>query len=139
MPRKTPGRDSLTVVLTSDDYDEIKRLAAKKNTSMNEIAREWIIQGLNGEITKDNIDFLAPIIRSQLKSLLDPAIERLASLSVKSYIEAATSSALTAETINRLVHPELREDVADIYESARKNAIRKASKKGESNINELGV
>jgi len=139
MPRKKEGREYLSVTLLKEDYDTIKRLAAASNgtKSMSDIGREFIIQGLNGNITEKNLDIIVPIIRESLRGILDPAVERLASLSAKTYIESGTASLLTAEAIRRFVPEELQEDVVEVYEMARKQAIRKLSQKGKSSIEEL--
>lgn len=123
MPRKMPGRKSITTIFTETEYENIKLLAAKKNTSMNEIVREFVIHGLNGTLSQQNIDVLAPIIREQLKSIVDPAVNRLAALSAKSCIQAGAAAYLTAEAILRFVPEERSEEVAVAYEAARKKAV----------------
>lgn len=124
MPRIMPGRKSITTVFTEEEYDQIKILAAKKNTSMNEIIREFTTHGLNGTLTKDNLDFIVPIIREQLNSILTPSIERLATLSAKTCIQAGVAAYLTAETISKFVSPELQEEVEVTYYAARKKALK---------------
>lgn len=123
MPRVVPGRRSITVVFTESDYEVIKSLAAKNNTSMNEIVRDYTIQGLNGKLTEDNIDVLAPIIREQLSSILDPAINRLASLTAKTCVQAGAAAYLSAEAISKFVPVELSEEVENSYEAARKKSV----------------
>ncbi len=123
MPRVVPGRKSITVVFTETDYENIKNLAAKKNTSMNEIVREYTLKGLSGTLTEENIDFLAPIIREQLSSLLNPAVNRLASLSAKTCVQAGAAAYLSAEAILKFVPEEEKEEVVLSYESARKKAV----------------
>jgi len=137
MPRKAEGREYLSITLLEEDYEAIKKLAATTKRSMSDIGREFITQGLNGTVTEKNLDIIVPIIRDSLKGILTPAVERLASLLVKSYIESATASSLTAEALHRLVPENLQEDVVEVYEKARKQAIRNASKKGKSSIEEL--
>lgn len=123
MPRVVPGRRSITVVFTESDYEVIKSLAAKNNTSMNEIVRDYTIKGLNGTLTEQNIDFLIPILREQLSSILDPAVNRLASLTAKTCVQAGTAAYLSAEAIAKFVPVELSEEVENSYEAARKKSV----------------
>lgn len=114
----------LPITLSSEEYEEIKRLASIKNISMSELCRQYIVQGLNGTITQDNIDFLVPVLRSQLKSLLDPAVERLAAISAKTCVQAGAAAYLSAEAILKFVPEDLQLEVEESYEAARKKAVR---------------
>lgn len=122
MEDKLTGR--INVTFDIDSYNKIKLIASKNNISMSEVVRNWAMQGLNGTLTKDNLDLIIPIIREQLDSLLDPAVNRLASLSAKACIQAGAAAYLSAEAIAKLVPIELSEDVATCYEIARKKAVR---------------
>lgn len=118
------NRERINVTFDIDSYNQIKQIASKENKSMSEVVREWSMQGLNGTLTKDNLDFIVPIIREQLNSILTPSIERLASLSAKTCIQAGVSAYLTAETISKLVPVELQEEVEVTYYAARKKAVK---------------
>lgn len=121
MSQKNPR---LPITLLPEEYDEIRRLASIKHISMSEVCRQYILQGLNGTITQDNIDFLTPIIRSQLKSILDPAVERLATIGAKTCVQAGTAAYLSAEAILKFVPEDLQLEVEESYEAARKKAVR---------------
>lgn len=123
MPRIVPGRKSITTIFTEVEYENVKILAAKNNTSMNEIVREFVISGLNGTLSQQNIDFLVPIIREQLSSILDPAINRLTSLSAKTCVQAGAAAYLSAEALNSFVPPDKSQDFVEAYESARKKSV----------------
>lgn len=123
MPRKTPGRGTISVTLTEEEYNEIKRIAAKENRSMSEIGRMFITQGLNGTLTKNNMDEIAPVIREQLDSVLSPKLERLISLTAKTCIQSGTAAYLSADAIFKFVPPVQREEVNASYEEARKRAV----------------
>lgn len=55
---------------------------------------------------------------------MQPSIERLAALSAKTCIQTSAAAYLTAEAIARFVPVELQEDVAAVYEDARKKGVR---------------
>lgn len=117
------NRERINVTFTTDTYNQIKLIAHKQNISMSEVCRRWIVDGLNGTLNADNMDFLIPIIREQLKSIIEPSVNRLAALSAKTCVQAGTAAYLTAETISKFVPPAERMDILDSYESARKKAV----------------
>lgn len=113
----------INVTFDEKTYMQIKLIAEKRGSSMSEVCRLFILDSLNGELTKENIDFVSSIIREQLKIVLHPSIERLAALSAKTCMQASTSAYLTAETIARFVPEDLQMDVQDAYNAARKKAV----------------
>lgn len=123
MPRKTPGRGTVSVTLTEEEYNELKRLSAKENKSMSEMGRMFITQGLKGTLTKDNMDEIAPVIREQLENVLSPKLERLISLTAKTCIQSGTAAYLSADAILKFVPVVQREEVNVSYEEARKKAV----------------
>lgn len=120
---KIKGRTRITVTFTDEEYASLKLIASKENVSMSEVVRNYTKHGLNGTLTKDNIDFLVPIIREQLSSIINPAVERLSMLSAKACVQSGAAAYLSAEAINRFVQPSEREDVAKVYEAARKKSV----------------
>ena len=111
----------INVSFDLDTYDHIMRLAAQKDVSMSDVVRLYTEEGLQGKLNSDNIDFISGIIREQVKNTMQPQIERLSSLSAKAYMEAATASLLTAETIAKFVDDSQQEAFEEVYEKARKN------------------
>lgn len=121
----------INVSFDLDTYEHIMRLAAQKDVSMSDIVRLYTEEGLQGKLNSDNIDFISGIIREQVKNTMQPQIERLASLSAKAYMEAATASLLTAETIAKFVDDSQQEAFEEVYEKARKKALATVRKKEE--------
>ncbi|MCM1159886.1 MAG: hypothetical protein NC412_01570 [Roseburia sp.] len=117
-------RQNVTIGFEIETYEELKRIAAIENISFNQVVRNYCRQGIKGRLTADNSDEIVQIIREQLRDVMKPQVERLASLNAKACIQAYTSSLLCAETINRLVPPEKQEDVVEIYERAKKQGVR---------------
>lgn len=116
-------RERINITFDIETYNQIKLIAHKQNKSLSEVARNWVIQGLNGTLNTDNLDILVPVIREQLKSIIDPSINRLAALSAKTCVQAGAAAYLTAEAILKFVPENEREDVAKTYEAARKKAV----------------
>lgn len=111
------------VSFSDEDYEQIRNLAHKRNQSMSEVVRDFTIEGLNGTVCASNIDMITGILRTQLRDVLKPSIERLASLSAKTCVQASTAAYLTAETVARFVPDNRQLDVKDAYEAARKKGV----------------
>lgn len=122
MPIKD-NRKKISVVLTDQEYKNLKNYAAINNKSMSAVGREFVIKGLNGEITTDNINFLAPIIREQVKSVMDIQFDRLAAMTAKTCIQAGTAAYLSAEALNSFVPLQNQKSFLDAYEAARKKSV----------------
>lgn len=120
-PKEDRGRINVTFDIES--YNQIKLIADKNHISMSEVVREWSMQGLNGTLTQKNLDVLVPIIREQLRSILDPAVNRLASLSAKTCVQAGAAAYLSAEALHSFVPPERSQEFLEAYESARKKGV----------------
>ncbi len=124
MPRYNENRKTVQVLFSEKEYENLKKFAALKNTSMSTVVREFTEKGLSGELTEQNIDFLTPIIRKQLESIMDLKFERLASLTAKTCIQAGTAAYLSAEALNSFVPVQKQRDFLDAYEAARKKSVR---------------
>lgn len=122
--KKRENGSRINVKFTKEDYDTISGIAAKRGVSMSEVVREWVLQGLNGTLTEDNMEFIVPIIRQQLQEILSLQVERLAALSAKTCIQAGTSAYLTAEVISRFLPENRQIDYQEAYDQARKKAVK---------------
>lgn len=120
---KSNSLPRISPTFTPEDYEEIKLIAERENKTMAELVRDWALMGKNGILTEKNLDVIVPIIREQLNSILAPQVERLATLSAKTCVQAGAAAYLCAETINKFVQPSEREDLQDVYIKARKKSV----------------
>lgn len=114
----------INVTFDKKTYRQLKLIADKQHCSMSEICRQFTQEGLNGDLTKSNIDYISRIIREQMKIILYPSVERLAALSAKTCMQASTSAYLNAEVIAKFVPVELQMDFQEAYNAARKKAVK---------------
>ena len=117
-------RVRITVTFDIETYKLLKNISDKNHISISETVRRYTEAGLNGSLSESNINYISAIIREQLRIVMQPSIERLAALSAKTCIQASAAAYLTAEAIARFVPVELQEDVAAVYEDARKAEFR---------------
>lgn len=113
----------INVPFDEQTYMQIKAIADRNDVSLSEVVRQWSYEGLNGQVSADNLDLITKIIREQLSAILQPKIERLAALSAKTCTISATSTFLTAETISKFVPPGKTEDMKAVYEKAKQKGI----------------
>lgn len=116
-------RKRINVTFDLETYDQIHLLADLRNTHMSEVIRLWSLEALNGQVAANNIDLITKIMSSELKNIIQPQIERLASLNAKTCIQASTSAYLNAEALANLVPLELQQDLEYVYEVARKKGV----------------
>ena len=124
MSTSNKDRERVTVTLDRVTPNQLKNIADKNHISISEVMRRYVEAGLNGNLAEENINYISTIIREQLRIVMQPSIERLAALSAKTCIQASAAAYLTAETIARFVPVELQEDVASVYEDARKKGVK---------------
>ena len=124
MSTSNKDRERVTVTLDRVTHNQLKNIADKNHISISEVMRRYVEAGLNGNLAEENINYISTIIREQLRIVMQPSIERLAALSAKTCIHASAAAYLTAETIARFVPVELQEDVASVYEDARKKGVK---------------
>lgn len=125
-------RKRINVTYDIETYEKIKTIAHKEGRDMSDVVREWSIQGLNGNLTEENIEILAPIIRQQLECVLEPLIERIISLNAKTCIQAGTAAYLSADAILKFVPPAQRNSFQDSYDAARRKAVQYMKEKNFS-------
>ena len=118
--RKSNPRINIT--FDDETYEQIKLIADSRNCSMSEVCRLFVQDGLNGDLTKSNIDYVSSIIREQIRIVLQPGIERLAALSAKACMQAGTAAYLSAEALANFVPLEQQRSFEDAYNAARRKA-----------------
>ncbi len=116
-------RKRINVSFDINTYNAIKAIAHKENRDMSDVVREWTLKGLNGDVTEKNLEVIVPIIRVQMKNVMEPMMERMIALSAKTCIQSGTAAYLSADAILKFVPKEQREEVRDSYEKARKKAV----------------
>ena len=121
MTKKEKPRFSIS--FDEETYTQIVKISEKTGKSYADVVRSLVQESLNVKVTTENMDFICSVIRSQLKSVLQPSVDRLAALSAKSCVQSATASFLTAETIAKFVPEHLQVPVKEEYEAARKKAV----------------
>lgn len=98
----------LSIVLNERVYDDIKKLAVKKRTSMGNIIRSFIIKGLNVENHDENEEEFRRMIHDEMTEVFRQEVERLIKLQVKS----TKASAITMYTGLQIMSETFADDVS---------------------------
>ena len=69
------------------------------------------------------MEFIVPIIRSQLQDLLKPQVNRLAAMEAKTCVQAGAAAYLCAEVLSRFLPDNLQVEYNDAYNAARQKAV----------------
>jgi len=78
--KKTQKR---SVTFGVDTLEQLDKLALRKKTSTSELVRVYVEKGLAIDGHKDDVDFIATIVRQEIKAQLDTQIDRLAKMLMK--------------------------------------------------------
>lgn len=119
----------ISVAFDEETMEQLKLISAKTGKSISDIVSGYTMEGLKGQIGADNIDLITNIIRTQLKDVMQPSVERICSLIAKTCVSSAQSTFLNAEAIAKFVPQDRQEDVNEVYEKARIKAIEYTKKK----------
>ncbi len=110
----------LSVALNENMYEDIKKLAAKRHTSMGDVIRFYIKKGLKVEYHDENEEEFRCMIHDELTDVFKKEVERLIKLQVKS----TKASAITMYTGLQIMSESFADDVsfARVVASASKQA-----------------
>ena len=117
------SRHRVNVTFEVNDYEKIRQVAAKQGKDPGTLVREWALDGLNGNLNRDNIDFILPLIQETVRNVLLPELAAMRKMEAKTCIQAGAAAYLSAEAIFRFVPEDYRTDVKEAYEQARKKAV----------------
>lgn len=130
-------RKRINMTCDIETWKKIKAIADKNNISISEVCLKWCLEGLNGTLNSDNLEFIVPIIREQLRDVLQPSVERLASLSAKTCVQAGAAAYLSAECMSCFVPPQDRMDFQEAYTRARKKGVAYAQSHGNIILDDI--
>ncbi|MCX7884570.1 MAG: ribbon-helix-helix protein, CopG family [Caloramator sp.] len=109
----------LNFYLDEEIYNKLKALACENETSIAEIARRILSEGLSIEHANKGVDALTQTIRRVIRDELKPVENRMAKLSAKAAVASASSMYLNVQAIADMG----KNDAVEIYDKARKKAV----------------
>ena len=106
-------------VRVSDELNRrINALAAAEGTSKAEVIRKILYQHTAENAAEESLDVVAETVRRVIRAELKPVEDRLAKISVKNTIAAATSMFLNMAALDSSGH-----NSSEWYKTARKKAV----------------
>ena len=119
-----PGHKQLSVRLSDEDLERIHKFARKNNIAVAEQARRYIIKGMSVEAYQNDEEKILANTRAALKEVLDPQIERMVKIMVKSSIASSVNLLYTSMLLSRLCAREARPKLESFMENARHMGIK---------------
>lgn len=122
MARK-PSR-VLHVRISENMYEKLAKSAAIEKIPISELVREYVGMGLNNSAYEQSEQRYLEHMRGALEEILNPAINRIAAISVKGGITSSAAYFLSAIALEAFVHPSVRKDFNDAITEAKKLGVR---------------
>ena len=127
----------ISVYLPDRAYNDLKKLSVKKKTSMADIVRNFVTNGLRVENHDENKEEFRQMIHDEMTEVFKKEIERVVKLQVK----AAKASAITMYTGLQVISDSYADDVefTRIVASANKQAaayMKQKEKSDDENMQE---
>ncbi len=120
-------RKMVSFKLEDDTYEALMKLVAKTNLSQSELLRKFVKKGLAVESYDENQQMLFDTVQNALKSLLNPAIDRIVSLNVRGEILNAQTYFLLLnffDTLGKATGLVTTEEVLEKTRQARTKGVR---------------
>jgi len=123
MADKTPNTVQITIKVTPDVYKSLQKLSTKNNQNMAAVVREFINKGLDVQGYKDDVDFIAGLVRQEVKVEIRKQADRLAAMLFKIGTISAGGYFLGVRMLSDMISPSMQEDYKDINANARRLGI----------------
>jgi len=123
MPKKN-DKVITSIYLTKDACDRIDKQAAKEHKSRTELIRTYIDKGMEIDGYTQDVDFIAGIVRQEVKAQMAPQIERLVKILMKSGKISAAQYYLTLKLFVQMVSGERLVSLKEMATETRKLGIR---------------
>ena len=124
MPRKKQKVEERTqkrsVVFSTKQLEEIEKLAVTRNCFASDVIRDFVDKGLSVQGYKDDVDFLAGIIRQVVSAEMGKQANRLAAMLYKIGVVASANYFMDVKLMADVISPSLQADFKDIHSNAQK-------------------
>ena len=126
MPRHTDDKHRAAYMpfrCDQNTYDTIVKISQESHKSQVQVLRELVEQGLVATGYKQDTDYLAQLIQGAVKTVLQPQVERLASISAKAAQIAGAAFFMNVYMGQLVLPPGDRQLVEEAAGQARKLGI----------------
>lgn len=99
--------------------DQLDIIAKGKGITRAELVRNYLIEAVNIDMANSGLDSISKEIRDIIRSELKPFENRIAKITAKTSIAAATSMFMHIQVLDDMK----RSDTVEVYQKARKKAV----------------
>lgn len=117
----------LKVYLPDDVSEALYTLASQREETVSAVARRLLTQSIAEESAANGKDVITSAVRSSMRDVMKPFEDRLAKISAKAAIAAATAMFLNTQCIADLG----KNNAVELYQAARKKAVAYLREKDE--------
>ena len=121
MPRTRNVKISFWV--TEDQHKLLSGLAKTRHLSLSDYVRRTLEDGASVDGCKNDIDFIRRHIREELSNIINPKIERIVKLVVKSGIVSAAGYFLNAEMLAEFIPVSRQRELQDVLLESKKKGV----------------
>jgi len=118
------ARRQLCIKLPADEAEDLLKTARKNNITITEQIRRYIKKGMSVDAYQNDEEKILANTRAALKDVLDPQIERMVKIMVKSSIASSVNLLYTSMLLYRLCSREVRPKLEAFMENARHMGIK---------------
>ena len=113
-----------SVAFPAAQLEQLEKLASKNNTSVSDLVRSFVDKGIEINGYTQDVDFIAGIVRQEVKAQMTPQIERLVKSLMKSGKISAAGYYLTLKLFVQMVSGERLVSLKEMATETRKLEIR---------------
>lgn len=121
----------VTVKLTDEEKQKLDLICKTKHRTRSSLIREFIDEGMQVYSYKKDKDLISNMIKESIFEALNPKMERMIALQVKSCTTSASAYYLVSDVMQRVLNTEQRIGVKDAIERAKKEGVKFAKLKEE--------
>ena len=110
--------EQIKVYLPDNTLDALRSLASQRKEPISKVARRLLVQSVAEESAANGRDVICSAVRSSMRDVLKPVEDRMAKLSAKATMAAATSMFLNVQCIKDLG----KNNAVELYNDARSKA-----------------
>lgn len=121
---KIETRRQFCIKVPIQEAEALEKMARKNNITITEQVRRYIKKGMTVDAYQEDEEQILANMRSSLKTVLDPQIDRMVKITVKNSISSSVNLLYTSMLLYRMCKPDARQRLEQFMEDARVMGIR---------------
>jgi hypothetical protein len=124
----------VNVRFMESDLENLDMFLANKGMKRSEFIRKATFDAMNPMLVEDNLDVVRKVIKTELEAIINPKMERMIALEVKSCLSSIATNMMTAQTYTEFIDIDSQADFMEIYNKAHKLAVQEMKNSSTSSL-----